>query len=248
MRTTALALLVLIASACQPPAAGVGHHRVGLNTGHQNAPVALTSGNNNDVNIAPNGNTTTLLRFTVPSGGATLTGMQSSTVGDGDLFVIRNDSTVGNLLITNEDTLSQAANRQLTPGAVTLLIQPRSSALSEWDATANRWMTSLAAPGNPTFVGNVSANGGATPVLSTCGTSPTITATSTSFAGTYTTGSGATTCTITFATPFGVAPTCTITNATGAATLIPTYSTSTTAITVSVDIASTAYIYLCVGH
>jgi hypothetical protein len=247
MKTAALLLAFLATACCHADSPATGH-KLGINLGKQNAPVALLSGNNNDVEIAPNGGTTTYLRFTVNSANSTMTGMKSASVGDGDMFVIRNESATGSLFITNEDTLSLAANRFLTAGAVTLQIQPRSSALAEWDSTLSRFMVSLAAPANPTFVGNVSANGSAIPVLTSCGTGPAIVAGSTDFAGNYTTGSAATTCTITFATAFGVAPTCLITNGTGAATLIPTYSTSATAITVSVDIASTAYQYLCVGH
>lgn len=267
MKKTTLALLVLFAAACHAPA-----QRVGLNLGKQNAAITLTSGSNNNVAIAPNGNTTTYLRFSTNSSGSTISGMDASTVTDGDWFVIRNEASTGDLTLTNEDTNSTATNRLLTPGAVSLVINPRGSAIAEYDGTLSRWMVSLGTQAAPTFTGtvtasgalnvagttttsgavvtkgNVSANGSAIPVLSSCGTSPSITAGSTDFAGNYTTGSAATTCTITFATAFAVAPTCIITNNTGAATLIPTYSTSTTAITVATDIASTAYNYVCIGH
>jgi hypothetical protein len=240
----ALALFSVFALGCTHAA----DHRVGLNLGKQLAPIQLLTGSNNDINIAPNGNTSTYLRFLVNSAGSTLSGMSATTVGDGDQFVVRNDSTTGNLTLTNEDTASLAGNRFLTPGAVTVQIPPRSGALVEYDATAVRWIASVVAPANPTFTGNVTANGSGIPVLTSCGTSPTITAGSTAFAGTYTTGSAATTCTLTFATPFGVAPSCLIVNNTAAAALVPTYSESTTALTVTVDVASTAYRYICVGH
>lgn len=83
------------------------------------------------------------------------------------------------------------------------------------------------------------------PVLSSCGTSPALATGSNDFVGRLTTGSGATTCTITFGTTYGAAPSCHL-SAEGTATQ-PTYTTSATAITVSVDIASTVYNYLCVG-
>lgn len=85
------------------------------------------------------------------------------------------------------------------------------------------------------------------PVLSTCGSAPSpILATgSNDMSGTYTTGGTATTCTITFGTAYTAAPTC-IVGANGTATQ-PTYTVSNTAITVSVDIATTVYQYHCIA-
>ena len=82
------------------------------------------------------------------------------------------------------------------------------------------------------------------PVLSTCGTSPSILGNDT--VGKVTTGSALTTCTITFATAYAVAPACFL-QAQGGATQ-PTYTTSTTAITATVTIASTVYNYFCVSQ
>jgi len=89
------------------------------------------------------------------------------------------------------------------------------------------------------------ASQGSTPALSSCGTSPTLDTGSTDFAGSYTTGSAATTCTITFGTAYAAAPSCSV-DANGNATQ-PTFTVSQTAITVTVDIASTKYSYICVG-
>lgn len=79
------------------------------------------------------------------------------------------------------------------------------------------------------------------PVLTSCGTAPSIVGNDT--VGKLTTGSAATTCTITFETAFVIAPACLV-QAQGGATQ-PTYTTSTTAITMTVDIASTVYNYFC---
>jgi hypothetical protein len=81
------------------------------------------------------------------------------------------------------------------------------------------------------------------PVLTSCGTSPTITGSDFSFK--LVTGSAATTCTITFGQAFVTAPQCFL-QANGGATQ-PTYTTSTTALTVTVDIASTTYSGLCMS-
>lgn len=83
-----------------------------------------------------------------------------------------------------------------------------------------------------------------TPVLSTCGTSPSIVGND--VVGKVTTGSAATTCTITFSQAYIVAPACFL-QTQGSATQ-PTYTTSITAITVTVDIASTVYNYFCASQ
>ena len=83
------------------------------------------------------------------------------------------------------------------------------------------------------------------PVLSTCGSAPApiLVAGSNDFTGTYTTGGTATTCTLTFGTAYTGVPNCHISSL-GTATQ-PTYTLSATAMTVSVDIATTSYVYVC---
>lgn len=82
------------------------------------------------------------------------------------------------------------------------------------------------------------------PTLSTCGTSPSVIGNDT--VGKLTTGSAATTCTVTFSAAYNVAPACVV-SAQGTATQ-PTFTTSTTALTMSVDIASTVYNYICMSQ
>lgn len=82
------------------------------------------------------------------------------------------------------------------------------------------------------------------PALSSCGTAPSLQAGSNDVAGKFTTGSAATTCTLTFGTARTVnIPSCRLTPE-GSATQ-PTYTVSLTAIVASVDIASTVYNYDC---
>jgi hypothetical protein len=250
MKNLSLVLALALALGC------AGHPTTArsLNLGKQRAAIALSAGSNNNVAItSPSGNTTTVMRFTVDAAGSTVSGLDASTVSDGDLFIVRNESATGNLTLTNADTSSLAANRLLTPGAVSVILAPRGSALVTYDSTLSRWMASLA-PTSPTFVtdvtigstGHLLASSASTPALSSCGGSPAIVASSTDVAGKYTSGSAATTCTITFATTWGTAPTC-IVAPEGSATM-PTYTVSATAITVSVDIASTTYNYICIGR
>ena len=220
-----------------------------INLGTQQAAITLVAGLNNDVNIAAGGgNTTTVIRLIANSSGSTLSGMSfsSASVGDGDLFLVRNEATSGNLTITNEDTNSLAVNRFLTPSATSIVLPPKGAVMVEWDKASVRW---LASPG--VSVGDIiiSSTGhlkgtGTAPTLSGCGTSPTVTGSD--VAGVVTTGSGATTCTITFAATYTTAPSC-VFLPTGTATM-PVYTVSATAITVTTDIASTVYNYMCVGR
>lgn len=89
-------------------------------------------------------------------------------------------------------------------------------------------------------------DGGKPPVLSSCGTSPALTAGSTDSSGKFTTGSGGTTCTVTFARAFTNAPFCVVSSQTVAG--LPAYSVSATAITFTTTVASTAYNYVCRGQ
>lgn len=103
----------------------------------------------------------------------------------------------------------------------------------------------LTVQSSTTFQSSVIASGGSVPVLSSCGTSPTVTAGSTNFAGSFTTGSATTACTITFGSAFANAPSCTVVSP---GQVVPTYNESTTAISMTVGVASTKYRYTCVGH
>lgn len=85
---------------------------------------------------------------------------------------------------------------------------------------------------------------GPAPVLTSCGTTPTVVGND--MAGLITTGSGATTCTATFAKAYVVAPACVVTIQ-GSVVATPTYTTTTAAIVFTVDIASTAYAYVCMS-
>jgi hypothetical protein len=87
-------------------------------------------------------------------------------------------------------------------------------------------------------------SGAPAPVASSCGTAPTVAGND--FAGTITTGSAATTCTVTFAVAYPAAPRCFVVPQGNLN--YPTYTTTTTTIAMTVDVASTAYFYLCLGQ
>lgn len=87
----------------------------------------------------------------------------------------------------------------------------------------------------------------AVPVLSSCGTSPSIATGSTDLSGRVTTGTGTPTgCVITFASAFAAAPSCVVVSQTAYATTTPAYTVSTTAITLTQAAGdSRIYNYIC---
>lgn len=239
-------LALAAACACQPHA---GTSAKKINLGTQQAAITLASGTTNDLNVASGGgNVTTVIRLTANSSSSTVTGMSHVTnpADDGDMFLVRNEATSGNVILTNEDTLSVATNRFLTPNASPVVLTPKSSIWIEWDKTALRWVASPGLNGGDQVIsstGHIKGTGTA-PALTSCGTSPAIVGSD--VAGVVTTGSAATTCTITFAATYTTAPSCFFLP-TGTATM-PVYTVSATAITVATDIASTVYNYGCVGR
>lgn len=89
------------------------------------------------------------------------------------------------------------------------------------------------------------------PALSSCGTSPSIDSASSNNAGRFTTGAGATACTVTFATAYSYNSYCTITSKAAPAGVseIPYISAqSGSAFTVSGLVASRSYTYTCFGN
>lgn len=97
-------------------------------------------------------------------------------------------------------------------------------------------------------------NTSASPSLSSCGTSPTVSANSTNSAGQITTGTGApTSCTMTFANPYPTAAFCTIHAANAAAAgsgVLPYISASSASaftITMVVGTSSASFNYVCMG-
>ena len=236
-----LAALLVSLIACSP---STGAKKINL--GRQLGAITLTVGSNNDLNIAPSGNTTTVIRLTPNASGSTVSGMSATQVSDGDLFLVRNEGTAANITFTSADTASIAANRFVTPSNASLILPPHGSLWAEYDATA---VSFILGPVNnvgdqvTSGVGHLKASGTA-PVLTSCGTSPTISGSD--VAGIITTGSGATTCTVTFAATYTTVPSCYFLPI-GTATM-PVYSVSATAITVATSIASTGYSYACIGR
>jgi hypothetical protein len=103
----------------------------------------------------------------------------------------------------------------------------------------------LDAANNAYFPNKLLATRTVAPALTSCGTAPSV-VTGNDTLGKFTTGSAATTCTLTFNVAYNVAPACIL--APNGNLNFPTYTTSTTALTVTVDVASTTYSYICMSQ
>lgn len=117
--------------------------------------------------------------------------------------------------------------------------------LLQFSNTGDAFVYGITTHQSKVILQNKLASTGTAPTLSSCGTSPTVDSGATDVAGSFTTGSGATTCTVTFSGAYSATPTCVVG---GSGVTSPTYTVSTTAITMSVDVASTKYNFICVGH
>lgn len=142
MKNLFLALIVMSAACVhhatpeEPKSKEVASHKYGVNFGKQKNAITLATGNNNDVDITGGtGNVTTLIRFVADPSGSTLTGMNASTVSDGDMFFLRNEAASGVLTITNQDSLSLAANRFTTANGSALVVPPKTGAIVWYDPT-----------------------------------------------------------------------------------------------------------------
>ena len=107
--------------------------------------------------------------------------------------------------------------------------------------TYSLWVDS----GDSRFDGHV-IDGGTSPGLSSCGTTPSVDGGD--YAGKVTIGTGTTTsCTVTFDVAYAAAPACTITGENTAVTYAGTTATSTLTILSSADMASDVISYICIG-
>lgn len=87
------------------------------------------------------------------------------------------------------------------------------------------------------------------PTLSSCGTSPTLSSNSNDFAGTITVGASGTGCTVTFAKAMNTKPTCIAEAQTMSVVNAFTYTTSSTALTVSqTGLGGNLFDYICIDH
>lgn len=236
------------------------------------SPTALAGGTTND--YAPTGFATTYAIRQDVSAASTVSGLAGGATGR--MVTIHNIATItaDTLTLTNEAGGSTAANRFTLENGASYLIPPGASVTLRYDGTSSRWRTidsanrnvnantaSIGSTINVTGVSTLRANviAGTTgtnshiieahqtaPVLTSCGTSPSV-VTGNDFAGTFTEGSIATGCVLTFNATFTTAPTCTVIDEGG---IVLSYVLSATTITITnVGAASSTNIdYICVGH
>lgn len=200
------------------------------------------------------------------SAGTTLNGLTGGVAGR---QMCINNSSGSNLSIANGAAGSAAANRFATVTGATWTVASTEWVCFLYDGAASLWRqvatshlavltvagtTNLGALNSAatTVSGTLSMTGatahfkstGSAPSLGgTCGTGAAIAGTD--VAGRVTTGTGGTSCTITFAATFTNAPSCVLFTE-GSATP-PTCTISATAITCTTTVAATTYDYQCVG-
>ena len=236
-----------------------------------NATVTTTdTGTQND--YTPTGFASASVLLLNPATALTITGLAGGQDGR-IVYICTENSTV---TITNEGAGSTAANRFNLPAGTSQTLAGAGTnkfaclpviyiaAASRWAAlstpASSQYSQTLALAGavtasngltisSGTFLfsslgGHMSVVGGSAPAASSCGSTPSPTVAGTDLAGRLTTGGTATSCTLTFASTYTNAPMCLV-RGEGTAT-DPTYTTSATAITMTVDVAATVYDYICI--
>lgn len=132
----------------------------------------------------------------------------------------------------------------------------QSGDLQEWKNSANVILSSVASNGDfvvsTITVKRLIVIASAPPSLSSCGSTPNgaLSTNSSDLAGTITVGGTATGCTLTFAQPSINKPTCVLTNQSMSVTSAMSYTTSTTALTISqaVGLSGDLLDYICTAH
>lgn len=150
----AFCLPLILVAAC-------GHEAVkrgAINLGAQPTAITLVSGDNNDVDLmASHASLGSIVRLTPASGGSTVTGFVSSQFDDGDLFMVRNDSTTDSVTFANART-SASANQFLLSSAGDVVLPPKSSIWIEFDKTAGKWVQGPGHINSPTFNGTITTS------------------------------------------------------------------------------------------
>lgn len=153
-------------------------------------------------------------------------------------------SSAGIKVTGSNDTIlgANVCSTTLTSGSSNICIGTSSSVDTYAASTSNELNIGNAIRGGLTVL---TAGGN----LTSCGTTPALSATATDMAGTITTGTGATACTLTFAQHPSIVPTCLVTAESGTA---PPYSTAdngtTATLILSTAAASAKYDYWCPVH
>lgn len=98
------------------------------------SPSAFASGSTNNLSVAAN---ISVLRGTPNAANSTITGITNGTAGD-ELWVF-NIGTSGDIIFTNDDAGSTAANRFFLASATSTTVKPSGCAMFWYDGTSSRW-------------------------------------------------------------------------------------------------------------
>ena len=218
--------------------------------------------------VEANGNVTTLGsitggtsgQFTVTNGGIvagpkiTASGLSGNNSLVANFVSTGQTSSIGAISAVNNGTFNATAAGRTATGVTATVTATRSAGANSVtdigiDTSASGGEVNWAARfngGDVNYAAGHMIATGAAPTLSVCGATPSPSITGSDIAGTIVTGGTATTCTITFAATYGTAPSCILVPE-GTSTQ-PTYTVAAGAISVSVDIPTTTYDYICVGH
>jgi hypothetical protein len=200
---------------------GVGNTAVGASAMQDNSGSGITGGGNTAIGGSSLGNI---------DGGAA----NNTAIGSGAGSLLQSGS--GNTIIG-----TNVASGTLKSGSSNILIGTSSTVDTPATGTSNYLNI------GGLLIGDVSkghtAFGGAAGTLSACGTSPTLGASSTDHVGTVTAGSGATSCTLTWASTWSSAPSCNVTSRSG---LALSYTPATGALVVTATgLGGTTFDYRC---
>ncbi len=183
----------------------------------------------------------------------TNTGSLTGSSANGAGIDIQADA-VNNRLFTMQDNAAGHLFELVYPGGGGGVVRWRYRTggvdLSQWGTDGSTfWYQPMTLQSSLTLQSNLVSTG-TIPTLSSCGTGPSILAGSTNTSGRFTTGTGATTCTLTFAGTYTNAPTCQVNMQGSTGTpATPVYAETTTTIPMtSAVVASATYRYTCVGH
>ena len=199
---------------------------------------------------ADTGDVATMATFTGSSSGTTLT---ISSLTSGSVYAgqnLRGANIAPGTVIVSGSGLTWTVNNSQTVSSTTITsggggVNPQTEMIQTQQLKAYV-LTS------PVVTGNLSVTA-SLPTLSSCGTSPTVTAGSSATAGAFTTGTGTpTACTVTFATAYATTAACTISPANAAAGGVTAYVSAQSAaaftVTQSAGTSSAKYNYVCSGN
>lgn len=110
-----------------------------VSTGRLVSSALASTQNDFNAGVWNNGSQVGVWRVTPPSGGASVTGVSSSSTYDNQTVVVINDSATDSVTFPHDNAGSTAANRFYGAGAGDFTLLPLERALMTYDVTTARW-------------------------------------------------------------------------------------------------------------